>query len=267
MLLRASAFPRSIACICLLASIAFAADNGNGPTPYPDEKNETAWPGVGPIRVFAGCRNSSAAFWTQREADQGAVVFAGDSLAQYWQSLPRDFPALKTANRGIGGDAVGACFRCGRMCSTCTRGPSCCAIGTNDLSAHAAPADIVGIAARANPGAGPDGTGHPLHRATTRRHALSPNPAPAELTAPPATGRGHTPRDPARSPYRPAGARRHVPSRILRPGPAPLGSSRATIVDQADPAHVRTAGDQIVHRAACRAVGGIFHLRGPVRPG
>ena len=62
----------------------FAAD---GPTPYPDAKNEAAWPGRGPIRVHPWMVDNRKYFRTQREKDQGAVVFVGDSLTGNWKSL------------------------------------------------------------------------------------------------------------------------------------------------------------------------------------
>jgi len=41
-----------------------------------------------------------------KDADQGAVVFFGDSITDGWGSLAKDFPNLKVANRGIGGDTT-----------------------------------------------------------------------------------------------------------------------------------------------------------------
>ncbi len=70
----------------LLASAAVVSLAGgiprvlaDGPTPFPDQKDEAAWPGKGPIRVGAWMKDNREYFWTQRQNDQGAVVFVGDS--------------------------------------------------------------------------------------------------------------------------------------------------------------------------------------------
>ncbi len=127
--------------LLLSASIcpAFAAD---GPTPYPDPKVESAWPGKGPIRQFGWMVDNRKYFWTQREKDQGAVVFVGDSLTANWKSLAKSFPALKVANRGIGGDTSrGVLFRFAEdVLDLKPRAIVLCA-GTNDLSAHGDPAN------------------------------------------------------------------------------------------------------------------------------
>ena len=39
----------------------------DGPTPYPEAKNEAAWPGKGPIRSFPWMVDNRKYFWTQRE--------------------------------------------------------------------------------------------------------------------------------------------------------------------------------------------------------
>ncbi len=67
-------------------------------------------PGAGPMQSGLWFRS----LWKQRRgdwdkakaADQGAVVFFGDSITQGWGSLAKDFPNLKTANRGISGDTT-----------------------------------------------------------------------------------------------------------------------------------------------------------------
>ncbi|MFO1475292.1 MAG: GDSL-type esterase/lipase family protein [Verrucomicrobiota bacterium] len=69
-----------------------------------------ALPGKGPVVGWIGYKplweKRRAEFWKHRKADQGAVVFLGDSITQGWNTLATDFPALKTANRGIGGDTT-----------------------------------------------------------------------------------------------------------------------------------------------------------------
>lgn len=68
------------------------------------------FPGEGPLQPGVWFRG----LWLQRRtewaksaaADQGAVVFFGDSITQGWGSLAQDFPTLKVANRGISGDTT-----------------------------------------------------------------------------------------------------------------------------------------------------------------
>jgi lysophospholipase L1-like esterase/dienelactone hydrolase len=72
-----------------------------------------------PSSLFPGAGTTQSGLWfrnlwkgrrTQwqkdRDQDEGAIVFFGDSITQGWQTLARDFPNLKTANRGIGGDTT-----------------------------------------------------------------------------------------------------------------------------------------------------------------
>jgi lysophospholipase L1-like esterase len=117
----------------------------DGPTPYPDAKNESAWPGKGPIRVFGWMVDNRASFWKQREKDRGAVVFVGDSLTGGWdaKSMTAAFPGLKVANRGIGGDVSrGVLFRLREDVLDLKPRAMVLCIGTNDLSTHADPAVI-----------------------------------------------------------------------------------------------------------------------------
>ena len=112
-----------------------------GPTLYPDWKNEAAWPGKGPIRVFGWMVDNRKWFWTQREKDQGAVVFVGDSLTGNWKDLAKAFPGLKVANRGIGGDVSrGVLFRFREDVLDLKPHAVVLLVGSNDLSAHADPA-------------------------------------------------------------------------------------------------------------------------------
>ena len=91
----------------LVVSSLFCARGGadetvKGPTPYPT--NDKDWPGKGPIRKFGWMDDNRKYFWSQRAKDQGAIVFAGDSLTGNWKDLAKDFGSWKVANRGIGGD-------------------------------------------------------------------------------------------------------------------------------------------------------------------
>ncbi|MBI5716119.1 MAG: hypothetical protein HZC37_00325 [Burkholderiales bacterium] len=115
---------------------------GAGPTPYPGDA--AAWPGRGVTRVFGWMQDNRRSFWQQRALKQGSVVFAGDSLVGSWRSLPNDFPALNTANRGIGGDVSrGLLFRFQEDVLDLYPKAIVLLIGTNDLSARQAPADTL----------------------------------------------------------------------------------------------------------------------------
>lgn len=86
------------------------AEPASGPTPYPASAKD--WPGQGAIRVFGWMTENRKAFWQDRERKQGSIVFAGDSLIGGWGSMAKDFPDLKVANRGIGGEVTrGLLFR------------------------------------------------------------------------------------------------------------------------------------------------------------
>ena len=113
-----------------------------GPTPYPDAKNEAAWPGKGPIRSFGWMVDNRKYFWTQREKDQGAVVLVGDSLTAGWKApvLAAAFPGLKIANRGVGGDTSrGVLFRFKEDVLDLKPRAIMLLVGGNDLTAHGDP--------------------------------------------------------------------------------------------------------------------------------
>jgi lysophospholipase L1-like esterase len=115
-----------------------------GHTPYPDAKDEASWPGVGPIRIGSWMEDNRANFWRMREKHQGAVVFVGDSLIGGWKGLPMAFPNILTANRGIGGDTSrGTLFRFQEDVLDLNPRAIVFCVGTNDLSAHGKPDDVV----------------------------------------------------------------------------------------------------------------------------
>ncbi len=121
-----------------------AAANADGPTPYPDPKNEAAWPGKGVIRSFDFMVGERKAFWGQRQKDQGAVVFVGDSLTGGWKNLAKDFPTLKVANRGLGGDVSrGALSRFKEDVLDLHPKAIVIEIGNNDLTAMGSPGDML----------------------------------------------------------------------------------------------------------------------------
>lgn len=67
-------------------------------------------PGVGPFNTYLpwflkNNRGRLATFRKDEGADQGAIVFLGDSITRKW-NVPKAFPDLKVANRGISGDTT-----------------------------------------------------------------------------------------------------------------------------------------------------------------
>ncbi len=133
--------------LCLLLALdCLAAAEQSAPTPYPDTKNEAAWPGTGPIRCFDWMVHNRAAFWKRRAADQGAIVFVGDSLTGNWKpaEFTAAFPGMKVVNRGIGGDVTrGVLFRLDEDVVALKPAAMVLCIGTNDLSCHAPTAGIM----------------------------------------------------------------------------------------------------------------------------
>lgn len=103
--------------------------------------------GAGPMQSGIWFRNlwlERRTAWDQaKAADQGAVVFFGDSITQGWGSLAQDFPTLKVANRGISGDTTrGLLTRIqGDVLDVHPRAVSML-IGTNDLDQGGTPETI-----------------------------------------------------------------------------------------------------------------------------
>ncbi len=111
-------------------------------TPYPDKEKD--FPGKGPARKFPFMQGERDAFWKQREKDQGAIVFVGDSLTGGWKSLAKDFPNLKVANRGVGGDTSrNVVFRFKEDVLDLNPKAVVIEIGNNDLTAMGSPADML----------------------------------------------------------------------------------------------------------------------------
>jgi lysophospholipase L1-like esterase len=113
---------------------------GIGTFPEPAE-----FPGEGPTRgghdwfrkLWVERRSD---WWRQRTNDQGAVVFLGDSITQGWGSLAKDWPGLKTANRGISGDTTrGVRYRLQQDVLDLHPRAVVLLIGTNDLEEQAKP--------------------------------------------------------------------------------------------------------------------------------
>lgn len=87
------------------------------------------WPGL------AGVWARDHARWqTNSSHDAGAVVFLGDSITEGWSTLAADFPKLKVANRGIGGDITsGVLYRLKADVLSLDPAAIILLIGTNDL--------------------------------------------------------------------------------------------------------------------------------------
>jgi len=136
---------KSIHCHLLLFIFTFAvlasaprlirADEA-GPTPYPDPKNEAAWPGKGPIRSGAWMTGERKNIWDRRAASQGKIVFVGDSIIGGWK-LDKDFPGNTTANCGVGGDVTrGVLFRLQQDVLDLHPKAIVIEIGANDITAN-----------------------------------------------------------------------------------------------------------------------------------
>ena len=104
-------------------------------------------PGAGPMQSglwFRKLWETRRSEWDKsKEADQGAVVFFGDSITQGWGTLAQDFPKLKVANRGISGDTTrGLLTRIqGDVLDVKPRAVSLL-IGTNDLDQGGSPETV-----------------------------------------------------------------------------------------------------------------------------
>ncbi|UUO09192.1 GDSL-type esterase/lipase family protein [Blastopirellula sp. J2-11] len=105
-------------------------------------------PGTGPIRRYDWFRNlwqAKRSGWSQQvAADQGAVVFLGDSITQGWgDNMGGNFGDMKVANRGISGDTTrGMLIRLQEDVLALHPRAVVMLMGTNDLDEHAEPETI-----------------------------------------------------------------------------------------------------------------------------
>jgi lysophospholipase L1-like esterase len=104
-------------------------------------------PGKVPPHVWTGLanawRSNRARFKATATNDVGAVVFLGDSITQGWRTLAQDFPNLKVANRGIGGDITsGVLYRLQEDVLDLKPAGIVLLIGTNDVGDGATPEDV-----------------------------------------------------------------------------------------------------------------------------
>ncbi|MDA1068215.1 MAG: GDSL-type esterase/lipase family protein [Verrucomicrobia bacterium] len=141
---------------CLAAQFAFPNHHGDALTLSQQASialpvSYEGLPGDGPIR---GQHEWFQKVWTDRrtswfnsvEADQGAVVFFGDSITQGWdERLKPSFPGLKVANRGISGDTTrGMLIRLDEDVIALNPSAVVMLMGTNDLADGATPEQISG---------------------------------------------------------------------------------------------------------------------------
>lgn len=107
-------------------------------------------PGAGPIRRYDWFRDlwkTRRSEWVkQRESQQGAVVFLGDSITQgFGDDFRKAFPGLKLANRGISGDTTrGMLLRLKDDVLVLKPRAVIILAGTNDLEEKAEPETIAG---------------------------------------------------------------------------------------------------------------------------
>jgi lysophospholipase L1-like esterase len=104
-------------------------------------------PGKVPPHVWPGLANAWRGNRTRFKAsaanDVGAVVFLGDSITQGWNTLAKDFPNLKVANRGIGGDITsGVLYRLQEDVLDLKPAGIVLLIGTNDIGDGSTPEDV-----------------------------------------------------------------------------------------------------------------------------
>lgn len=120
-----------------------------GPDRFTIPATDDGLPGAGPIRRYGWFqeiwRERRSVWAGQRDQDQGAVVFLGDSITQGWDGLGAAFPGVKVANRGINGDTTrGVLLRLQDDVVVLNPTAVVLLIGTNDLEEGATPETIAG---------------------------------------------------------------------------------------------------------------------------
>jgi lysophospholipase L1-like esterase len=141
----------------LLAGAAAAparAQTTNNPAVAPDSAADVSQfpsldklPGKVPPTVWSGLARAwsgAHARWQATASNEvGTVVFLGDSITEGWRTLARDFPNLKVANRGIGGDiASGVLYRLKADVLSLKPVAIVLLIGTNDVGDGASGEDV-----------------------------------------------------------------------------------------------------------------------------
>ncbi len=111
----------------------------------PTVEQESELPGAGALRRYDGYvnrwREARGKWATGIEANQGAVVFLGDSITQGWGDNFKDqFTGMQAANRGIGGDTTrGMLIRLHQDVLSLHPSAIVMLLGTNDIEVGIAP--------------------------------------------------------------------------------------------------------------------------------
>jgi lysophospholipase L1-like esterase len=150
--------PLVSSCAALLLAAAGAAptfsQTTNSAAPAPDSAADASQfpsldqlPGKVPPTVWNGLArgwSGAHARWRATASnDVGSVVFLGDSITEGWGTLKRDFPQLKVANRGIGGDITsGVLYRLKADVLSLNPLAVVLLIGTNDVGDGASGEDV-----------------------------------------------------------------------------------------------------------------------------
>lgn len=140
--------PTCALCALLFLPVSFlpAQEETTDRFAFPSLEDEASLPGVGPLRRYEGLMKrwpEMRAKWTAEAAgDRNAIVFLGDSITQGWgTSLPKRFPGMKSANRGIGGDTTrGMLVRLREDVLSLDPAAVVMLMGTNDLEIGLEPA-------------------------------------------------------------------------------------------------------------------------------
>lgn len=95
----------SVLSLCIaLTGISPAASAPDIPSAPADDAK---LPGTGPFNSRPPYQAEHIAAYAKRsQADQGAVVFLGDSITEFWGALGGSFRPLRVANRGIASDTT-----------------------------------------------------------------------------------------------------------------------------------------------------------------
>ncbi len=109
---------------------------------------ENVFPGSGPLQLAAWFQKlwmiRRTEFSWNKDKEQRAVVFFGDSITQGWATLAKDFPNLNAVNRGISGDTSrGLRYRLKEDVLDLHPRAVSLLIGTNDLSLGGTPAQVI----------------------------------------------------------------------------------------------------------------------------
>lgn len=133
----------------LVSTVSFSgfsvAQDVSGQKSLAIPKSNEGMAGEGPVRRydwFVNLWNQKRKQWSERvQADQGAIVFFGDSITQGWgDDFQGKFPGLKLANRGISGDTTrGMLYRLNEDVLALKPKGIVMLMGTNDLEEKAEP--------------------------------------------------------------------------------------------------------------------------------